>query len=292
MLSCGINKMEIWNITNKSIIQNLNDHSDCVNALLSVKLLNKTFLISGSADSSIKLYDNHLNNIQTLREHLGPILALNYDHQLQIITSNSTEKNVQIFSFSCKQLIAKKSAHNKSVSKICVLENGLIATGSDDTTIKVWKKNNEDSLELVTTLTEHTEKVNALILLKNTSLVSGSSDMTIKVWNQKNENSFECVATLNHDSEITSLAISGKSLLVSGHADGKIQIRNQTSFVLLQTLKRHSNSVYTMIFLNDEYLASGSFQEITIWQKINETSFNLLKILMGHSFWVNSIAVL
>jgi len=73
--TCGINKIEIWNITNISKILTLNDHNDCVNALLSVKLLNKTFLLIGLADSSIKLYDNRMNIIQILREHKGPVLG-------------------------------------------------------------------------------------------------------------------------------------------------------------------------------------------------------------------------
>jgi len=152
--TCDINKIEIWNITNKSKILNLNDHNDCVNALLSVKLLNQTFLISGSADSSIKLYDNNLNNIQTMKKHKAMISSLAYNNQLQLITSNSADNKIQIWSFSYKQLIERKLAHNKSISKICVLDNGLIATGSSDTTIKIWKKNDESSLELLATLTE------------------------------------------------------------------------------------------------------------------------------------------
>ncbi len=121
--TCDINKIEIWNITNKSKILNLNDHNDCVNALISVKLLNRTFLISGSADSSIKLYDNHLNNIQTIEENTGPISSLDYSHQ--IITSNSTNKKIKIWFLSYKQLTEKKLAHNKTISTICVLQNCL-----------------------------------------------------------------------------------------------------------------------------------------------------------------------
>jgi len=79
------------------------------------------------------------------------------------------------------------------------------------------EKNDESSLELVSTLRGHTSAVNSLILLKNNSLVSGSVDETIKVWNQKNENTFECVATLKQNSSVYSLAISGNSLLISGH---------------------------------------------------------------------------
>jgi hypothetical protein len=89
---------------------------------------------------------------------------------------------------------------------------------------------------LIATLATQGYWVDALILLKNNSLVSGTTD-NLNVWNQKNESAFECVATLNLGIRILSLAISGSSLLISGHSDGTIQIRNQTSFFLFQTLK-------------------------------------------------------
>jgi len=257
--------------------------------LLSVKLLNKSFLISGSADSSIKLYDNNLNNLQTLKEQTGSILALDYNSQLQLITSNSTDSKIKIWTFSYKQSIEKKLAHTKTIWTICVLENGLIATGSDDTAIKIWKRNNKSSLELVALLTEHTEGIGALILLKNNSLVSGSFDKNIKVWNHRTEDTFECVATLNQESEIYSLAIFGRSLLIIGHRDGTIQIRNQSSFVILKKLKGNSKNVWSIIILNNENLASGSSLEIMIWKKKNETSFYLNKTLGGHIDWVNSL---
>jgi len=254
--TCDINKIEIWNITNKSKILNLNDHNDCVNALLSVKLLNKSFLISGSADSSIKLYDNNLKTIQTLREQKGSILSLDYIHQLQLITSNSSDKKIKIWSFSYKKLVEIKLAHNKTIMAICVLENGLIATGSEnDATIKIWK-----------------------------------IDKNIKVWNHRTEDTFECVATLNQESEINSLAIFGRSLLIIGHRDGTIQIRNQTSFVILKKLKGNSKNVWSIILLNNGNLASASaINSIVIWQKVNETSFYLKKTLGGHTDWVFSL---
>jgi len=82
------------------------------------------------------------------------------------------------------------------INAISILENGLIETGSDDKTIKIWKKINRSSLELVSTLVGHTFGINSVILLKNKSLVSGSKE-SLKVWNQNNENNFECVGTLN-----------------------------------------------------------------------------------------------
>jgi WD40 repeat protein len=78
------------------------------------------------------------------------------------------DNSIKIWALTHKQLIEKELAHYGYITTICVLENGLIATGSCDTTIKIWKQINESSLELVTTLTKHTRDNNAIILLKTT----------------------------------------------------------------------------------------------------------------------------
>ncbi len=64
---CSSNKIEIWNISRKSFVSALNDHKDCVNTLLSVNHSDKTFLLSGSTDTTIRLYDNNFRSIQTLK---------------------------------------------------------------------------------------------------------------------------------------------------------------------------------------------------------------------------------
>ena len=48
----------------------------------------------------------------------------------------------------------------------------------------------------------------------------------------------------------------------------------------------------SIILLNNGNLASGSFKEVLIWQKITETSFELIKNLAGHNSMVFSLVVL
>jgi WD40 repeat protein len=93
--SCDINKIEIWNVTNKSKIFDLNDHTECVNTLISINLINKTFLISGSDDTTIRLYD--FKNIQTIKE-TSPVLKLEYNPQSQLIASISKKEKIKIWS--------------------------------------------------------------------------------------------------------------------------------------------------------------------------------------------------
>ncbi len=95
--------------------------------------------------------------------------------------------------------------------------------------------------------------------------------------NQINQTWFECIATLNESSGIYSFAISGKTLLMSGHIDGSIQIRNQSSFVLLQTLKQHSSEVWSIILLNNENLASKETFLLILCNLPSQTPFNLNK---------------
>ena len=294
--SCGINKLEIRNIAvNQSqTVANLNYQNECVNSLLSFKHSNKAFLLSGSEDTTIRLYDLYdFTSIQTLKEHSGSILAMDFSSYLSMIASSSTDNKIKIWTLANKQLNEIEKAHTNNINAIYILANGLIATASNDKTIKIWKKSKESTIELSATLIGHNLYVNVLIELKNKSLVSGSLDATIKVWNQINESTFECVATLNHNSQVSSLAIWGSSLLMSGHLNGNIVIRNQTSFVLLQTLRDHTYWVESIILLNNEQLVSGSSDKtIKIWQKATETSFELNITLTGHTSTVRSLVVL
>ena len=50
--------------------------------------------------------------------------------------------------------------------------------------------------------------------------------------------------------------------------------------------------MFHIIALNNVNLASSFFDKmVKIWQKLNETSFELKANLTGHTDWVNSLAV-
>jgi len=89
---CNNYKIEIWNVTNQSRILNLNDHNDCVNALLSVRLLNQSFLISGSDDTTIRLYDNNFKTLQILNIQ-DSVLTLNYNTNSMILIAGRMKDN-------------------------------------------------------------------------------------------------------------------------------------------------------------------------------------------------------
>jgi WD40 repeat protein len=68
--------------------------------------------------------------------------------------------------------------HTKYISALTVLSSGDLASGSFDSAIKIWKKNDGP---LKRTLTGHNGYVYALETLLNGDLASGAADRTIKI---------------------------------------------------------------------------------------------------------------
>ena len=81
------------------------------------------------------------------------------------IKFNSIKKSSGEFPFK-KNL----SGHSKSVFSLTVLPNGLLASGSDDNTIKIW---DTDKGICVKTLSGHSKTVYNLTVLPNGLLASG-----------------------------------------------------------------------------------------------------------------------
>jgi len=98
-------------------------------------------------------------------------------------------------------------------------DDNVLATGSYDSTIKIW---NIETGKEVRTLTGHTGAVRTLQFDDN-KLISGSFDNTIKIWNWQTG---ECVNTLQgHTSGVISVHFEDK-YLASGSIDRSVKVFN------------------------------------------------------------------
>ncbi|KAL2008484.1 hypothetical protein VTN00DRAFT_6678 [Thermoascus crustaceus] len=98
-------------------------------------------------------------------------------------------------------------------------EDNILATGSYDTTIKIWDTETGEELR---TLTGHTSGIRCL-QFDDTKLISGSIDRTIKVWNWRTG---ECISTyLGHRGGVIGLHFDS-TILASGSMDKTVKIWN------------------------------------------------------------------
>ncbi len=110
-----------------------------------------------------------------------------------------------------------RGQHTNGVTCLQFEEN-ILATGSYDSTIKLW---NIETGEVIRTLRGHTSGLRAL-QFDDRLLVSGSLDNTVKIWNWR---SGECINTLHHQGGVISVHMDG-DLLASGSMDRSIKVFN------------------------------------------------------------------
>ena len=188
--------------------------------------------------------------------------------------------------FSPYQLINTIEGHSNWVNSVAFSPDGaLIASGSRDRSIKIWRVKDGS---LIRELEGHTYSVLSVAFSSDGELLaSGSTDRTVGIWRVRDG---KLLQTLQGHSEwVMAVVFSpNKELIASGSRDNIINIWRVKDGVLLQTLRGHNNWVLSVAFSPDgELLASGGRDNvINIW-KVKDGK--LLQTLKGHSWYVSSV---
>jgi len=76
------------------------------------------------------------------------------------------------------------TGHTGFIYSLCLLSSSVLASGSADTTIKIWALKTGGAATY--TLSQHTSAVYCLTKLKNGNLASGSWDNQVIIWDAAN----------------------------------------------------------------------------------------------------------
>ena len=162
-----------------------------------------------------------------------------------------------------------------------------LASGSKDTTVRLWDINNHESR----ILQKHTGWTNVLAFSPNSKmLASGSVDKTVQLWDTTTG---EPLATLTgHVNGITALAFSADgTTLASASADGAIRFwQTGTGAPLSSHITGHTESVRAATFFDESStLVSVAFNgEITFWHP--KTPQKSTVHTAGHQDWLATLA--
>lgn len=182
--------------------------------------------------------------------------------------------------------------HSLDVRSVAISPDGeTIASGSFDTTIKIWNFSSGESLLTLNGHSDAEELVSAVAIARDgKTLVSGSNSYggTIKVWNLQTG---ELLNSLPKNIEgVASVAISPDGgAIASGSEDATVKLWDLGSGTLQATLSGHAGTVRSVAFSPDgQLIASGSEDgTVKLW---NRNGGTLLKTLSGHSGIVYSVA--
>jgi WD40 repeat protein len=167
----------IWDLSTKSIVRELtNAHSSWISQLIQLK---SGLLCSASDDELIKIWDISMST--------------------ELEVGNDAHDETKTVT----PLVLTLSGHTDVVRTLCVLNNGLICSGSCDMSMKFWEIRSEKGIastesdadpstgtgtvtrmgNCVGSILGHTSGVNSIIQLRDgVTIATASGDKTVKLW--------------------------------------------------------------------------------------------------------------
>lgn len=193
----------IANYSNKYYSGNLLGHTDILKCLQKIKIKNKYYLLSGSHDKSIILWNVKRKYCEkTLNGHehcVNSIIKLKWKLDDFSIASGSLDKSIKLWNLKTAECFYTiNNAHDDCINKLIYLkwrnEENVIISGSDDKSVKIWnidydnKKQNNFQTRCFKVLkyNGNAEYVNALKQMKwgrdETTILTGGKDNEITIW--------------------------------------------------------------------------------------------------------------
>lgn len=213
--------IRIWDVSSElnTATQVLRGHTNRINALAG---LPDGRLVSGSADETIAIWDLTTEDSRILEGHIDvtALAVLPHPNNTRIV-SGFADGTIHIWGLpggnGNNQVLI---GHTDWINALVVLPDGRLASGSNDTTIRIWDLATGTSQ----VLTGHTDWVTTLTVLNDGRLVSGSVDRTIRLWDLSSDASSPTQVLAGHTKWITALAVLSDGSLASGSEDGTVRI--------------------------------------------------------------------
>jgi hypothetical protein len=220
-----------------------------------------------------------------MEQQLGPIKEGPIKELEMRLNALPPEVRQHILSFSAAIIFLSQqpitlAGHAGTINSVAV-GDGVVVTGSDDNTAKIW---DIQSGALLRTLTGHTGVINS-VAVGNGVVVTGSWDNTAKIWDIQSGTLLHTLA--GHTDVINSVAV-GNGVVVTGSWDNTAKIWDIQSGTLLHTLAGHTGAINSVAVGNGVVVTGSWDNTAKIW---DIQSGALLHTLAGHTGAISSVAV-
>jgi predicted ATPase/WD40 repeat protein/GAF domain-containing protein/tRNA A-37 threonylcarbamoyl transferase component Bud32 len=179
------------------------------------------------------------------------------------------------------------SGHTEVVFSVDISPNGqLIATGSSDRTVKLWKPDGT----LINTFQGHQSAVwDVAFSPDGKTIASASRDRTVKLWGLNGR----LLNTLKgHQDEVVGISFSPDGqTIASASRDHTVKLWDRDGNVI-DTLSGHQSSVWKAVFSPDDQMIVTASEDKTVklWKIDAQGRFKLYQTLRGHTDEIRDVA--
>ncbi len=168
------------------------------------------------------------------------------------------------------------------------MTSGNFASGSSDSSIKIWSPTTES---LLRTLTGHTGAVNGLAALSVDGLASVGADGTLKIWSANSETAIRTITV--GSSALTAVAtLTNGNVAVALSSDNTIRVYNPNDglAVSLSSTPTHSSRINFLLTLSNGNLASASNDDtVKIWSSGTASLVRTFNSFIGDVVYLKEI---
>jgi WD40 repeat protein/serine/threonine protein kinase/tetratricopeptide (TPR) repeat protein len=261
--------VKIWDAQSGNCLRTLEGHGQLV---LAVDFSPDGKLIaSGDGwNHTLKIWDASTGAcLHTIKAHSGDIHDLSFSPDGRFVASAGDDKLVKIWNVSTGACIKTLRGHSNGVFCIAFSPDGKhIASGSWDKKVKIWEST---SGECIQTLKGHGGTVEDISFSRDGSKIAscGYWDRKIIIWDTSNGNILRTMTGDPLGFHAISFSADG-NYIVSGNANGKIQIWNVKTGGCLKIIKAHGglpSLIKSVKFSPDgsHILSAGNDNLIKVW---------------------------
>jgi WD40 repeat protein len=239
-------------------------------------------ILTGSQDSTARLWDLHGNLLQSFKGHQGMIYSVAFSPDGQFILTGSMDKTARLWDLNAN-LIHEFAGHQGIIFAVAFSPDGKsILTGSLDKTARMW-----DVQGNVTKIFYgHRDLISCVAFSRDgSSILTGSNDKTARLWDLKG-NSLQVFKEL--ENVITSVGFSpdGKHIF-TGSKDGTAILWDIQGNIL-RKFTGHEKMITSLAVSEDgTRLVTGSWDKTArLW----DMEGSALQVFKGHESEIEGVA--
>lgn len=271
-------------------------------------------LIAATEDCRLLHLDIHDMNIGLYRQFIGNndevtdvrFIASAQSGQSSRLAVATNSEHIHIFDSNTLSCIDTLSGHKEAVLSLGYIRKAsgidLLASGSKDTSVRVWDVSSEQKAACIAVGTGHVSAVTAVSFSnkpESNFLISGGADKLLRAWNvpepsdDGSPQSLSAIAAIPaHDKDINAVCVAPNDLLVaSASQDRSIKVWKMPDLTPVTVLKGHKRGVWSIAFspIDQAIVSASGDKTIKMWNLKDGTC---LRTFEGHIASVLRVQVL